>query len=482
MQTQTITQEFEIHAVNVAYFVSMVKKLNKRAARLGIPEITWKIVSRRQEEILGKRFGILNQREVIGYRWLTTLEVIGQSPVLDGYAIAAVIEHTSGGNLLRDATGGSVDLSEYRDSGAHCDHCKVERNRKETVVLIREDQSLVRVGKSCLKDYLGHATITQLAWRADFACLLGEVEDLDDSGLCYGGGGPSCWDLLDFLGWCAASARESGYVTRTAAKLSDSLTSTASAAWSDMSLYYMHPMKYQRELGRCPVTVIQVEDRDRATALAALDYTLADFAAIEAGPDYLNDFQHNLAVIARIGAVEDKHAGYAAAILGYHTRGVAWKEEQKARLAAKEAREAARAEKALVAKHLGTVGDKVLLEVVIGRTIQLPDYGYGCSYLVTMETLSGDAVTWKASSDPGLVVGAQLWIRGTVKEHREYQELPTTSLSRCVVRCPVCNVEGALTKGGRPRKNGAPFKDLARCEHWATVPELLGGGLETSAA
>lgn len=474
MQTiETIKQTFELKAVNVAYFTGKVARLNTRAAKLGLAPITWKIAARRQEPILGSadRYG---NRPIIGQEWITTLDVEGVSPCLDGYAIAAVIEHTSAGNLLRDATGGAVDLGAYRDIGPTCDHCNLQRNRLETVLLMRDDQSLVRVGKSCLKDYLGHATIAQLAWRADFACMLGEVGDLDGSGECYGGSGPDSWDLVDFLGWCAAAKREFGYVTRTLARESD-LMATCDVASSEMALYYFNPSKYQRELEAGRAFAVTPEDRELAAR--ALEWTLADFQKIRSSEDQtLNDFQHNLAVICDLGMVGHKHKGYAGAILGYYTRGLSYAAEKIAREVAKEAREAAHAVKAASSSHVGEIGEKVIIEVVIGDTRDYFSDQWGFTYFVGMETLAGEVLTWKSSNNPRLEPGTRCFVRGTVKEHGEFRGVAQTTLIRCAVRCPICHVEGAFTKTGKPRKNGAPFKDIKRCDHWDIVPALEGGG------
>lgn len=477
--TEIIKQTFEIKAINVAYFTGKVAKLNKRAAKLGLEDIIWAIVARRRDPILGKEIpGGMGEREVVGYEWITTLDVCGVSPCLSGYAIAAVIEHTSAGNLLRDATGGAVDLSAYRDIGPTCDHCKVSRRRNETVLLIRDDQTLVRVGKSCLKDYLGHSTIAQLAWRADFACLVGEVEDLDGSGECYGGREPASWDLLDFLGWCAAAKREFGYITRTRARESiDGVDATCDVAAAEMALYYFSPSKYQRELeaGRA----FACTDEDRELAQKALDFTIADLQKIKSSDSdqTFSDFHHNLEVICNLGTVGEKHKGFAGAILGYYTRAVQGEAEKAGRDAAREAREAAQAEKAERSSHVGEVGEKVIVEVVIGSTRDYYNDDWGYTYFVAMETLAGDVLTWKSSNNPRLEPGARCFVRGTVKEHGEFRGVAQTTLIRCAVRCPICHVEGAFTKTGRARKGGAPFKDLKRCsDHWGVVPVLEGGG------
>jgi hypothetical protein len=453
-------QSFEVKAVNAAYFYSLIRRLNKRAVKLGLAEITYRVVDRR---VVVRRAGYSDEwRE-----FLCTVEVVGKSPKLDGWRIAGVIEHLSGGNLLRDS-GAGVDLSVYRDDGAHCDHCNTVRRRKETVVLLNDSGAVVRVGKSCLKDYLGGATIAQLAWWADVCVGLAGACDGDFDGGGYGG--PPCWDLLWFLSWCAACVRDSGgvYVTRTAARDREDVSATCDHA---ISWLCMNPSEYEKARQRGHA--VTVEACDVEAARVALEWTQGDLDAARGSDAGIGDYQHNLGVIVACGETGIKQAGYASSILGYHRRGVARAEEIEARAAAKAARLAAVGK----SSHVGTVGEQVLLEVVIGRTIVCGGGQWGPSYLVKMETIEGgDQVAWFASSDLDLQAGARCFVRGTVKKHDEYQGVAQTTLTRCAVRCPVCEVEGRLTASGKVRKNGAPFKNLHKCDHYDSVPESCGGG------
>lgn len=457
-ETIETIQSFEIKAVNAAYFYALIRKLNKRAIKLGLAEITYKVTDRR---VVIREKGTRDEwRE-----FLCTIETCGVSPKLDGWQIAGVVEHLGEGlNMIRDAQQG-VDLSVYRHDGAHCDHCSTIRRRKETVVLLNDDGRVVRVGKSCLKDYLGGATVAQLAWWADLCCELSGACDSDFEAGGYAG--PVCWDLLEFLSWCAASARTAGYVTRTAARASyDGLQATCDDAISWLS---MPRGEYEKLRDRGHA--LEVETGDIETARAAIEWTSADLETARAG-DGLNDFQHNLSVIVALGWTGIKQAGFAGSILGYHRRGIARAEEIKAREAAKAARLAAVGE----SSHVGVIGEQVTLEVVIGRTIVCGGGQWGPSYLVKMESLNGDQLAWFASSDLDLEAGARCFVRGTVKKHDDYKGIAQTTLTRCAVRCPVCEVSGRFTKTGKPRKNGAPFKNLHRCDHWGDVPASCGGG------
>lgn len=482
----TITQTFDIWAINVSYFTKTITKLNKRCVRLGLTPITWKITNRERIAQVAKESDSYVTGSIMGYEWRTTLAVTGQSPVVSGYAIAAVIEHTSAGNLLRDATGGAVDLSAYRNIGPTCDHCKVNRQRNETVLLMRADQTLMRVGKSCMKDFLGHSSISKLAWMADFASLLGQLGEMDESGECYSSGGIcDTWDLLEFLGWCAAASRRFGYVTRGSAKNSDTLIATCDSAVSEMLARCLNPRTYYRDLENGKAFEPLAEDLEYARV--ALDWTLSDLAKIKSSnlvdsklsnKESWNDFQHNLSVICELGYVGPKHVGLAGAILGYYKRGTEWAVEKAARNAAALLRATKHTDRAQGASHVGIVGEKIIVEVVIGKTNSSWSDQWGSTYFMGMETVEGgDLLTWKSSNNPELEPGTRCFIRGTVKEHGEFREIAQTTLNRCKIRCPICHIEGATTKTGKPRKNGAPFKDLRNCNHWSQVEVSLGGGL-----
>lgn len=87
------------------------------------------------------------------------------------------------------------------------------------------------------------------------------------------------------------------------------------------------------------------------------------------------------------------------------------------------------------AGHFGTVGkrEKAITAKVI-RTVELPDYGFGISWLIVMETPEGHALVTKTSGAFAEVEAGETYtFAGTVKEHGEYKGEPQTSLTRCAL-------------------------------------------------
>jgi hypothetical protein len=100
---------------------------------------------------------------------------------------------------------------------------------------------------------------------------------------------------------------------------------------------------------------------------------------------------------------------------------------------------AARIEAKQAAGHWGTVGKRAEVEVTI-RSARDYDGDYGTRYLVVMETADGQTLKTWSSGEFGWEAARRLReadgqpvalrIKGTVKEHSDYQGAPQTELSR----------------------------------------------------
>lgn len=56
-------------------------------------------------------------------------------------------------NIVVDYSGGEFDLENFRNSDCKCEHCNANRRRKY-LYIIKNGNKFIKVGKSCLKDYL----------------------------------------------------------------------------------------------------------------------------------------------------------------------------------------------------------------------------------------------------------------------------------------------------------------------------------------
>lgn len=80
----------------------------------------------------------------------------------------------------------------------------------------------------------------------------------------------------------------------------------------------------------------------------------------------------------------------------------------------------------------GSIGDRIDIEVLVTKAVELPDGYYGPSILYTMEDADGNQYIWTTASKK-LEEGENYFVRGTVKEHKTYKRVRQTVLTRCRV-------------------------------------------------
>lgn len=128
----------------------------------------------------------------------------------------------------------------------------------------------------------------------------------------------------------------------------------------------------------------------------------------------------------------------------------AYAEEQAQREAERKAKEEAeriereraeaeeRARKA-ISQHVGQVGDKIDLDVVLEKSawFEVPSFrGFGTDtmHVHTFRDQQGNALVWKTSNGLGIEAGQQVHLKGTIKAHDEYKDEKQTVLTRCKVK------------------------------------------------
>lgn len=107
-----------------------------------------------------------------------------------------------------------------------------------------------------------------------------------------------------------------------------------------------------------------------------------------------------------------------------------------------------KAEKA-ISQHFGSIGDKVDLKVKFHHVAwfeikSFRGYGYDTMYIYTFKTEEGNTIIWKTTKGlgrwnddnewEGLEEGQEVQIKGTIKEHSEYDGEKQTVLTRCRIK------------------------------------------------
>ena len=420
-----MTEPRYVYDGNIDKLAHEVEKLNRRAAKLGVPAIQLHIGER--EVCFTCPKGGAPHISTDPKAWGTDhkpegherAEVViqGEPPMLAGWRFAAVVDHLSNGTITRyPFAGAEIDLKPYRDAEATCDHCQTTRNRHETFIVVHEDGPEKRVGRSCLRDFLGHGDPSKLVGHLNlygklFALVEGFEEAELDTGVTY-------LSLPVFLGFVACQMREHGWLSRGAAYEQGCMgAATAdcaqSAYWSNVTP---------------PVLVPTGDDNTRGQK--ALDWARALTDEAVENSDYL----YNLRAVCTDDYVRPKRGGIAASVI----------------VAAERAfeREAALADEATKSNlHIGAVKERLTLELTLKATREIPGH-YGVSTLHKFEDAAGNLFIWFASNshiipttdgrgDKRIIAeGETLTLSGTVKGHDDYRGRNQTKLTRVSVPKP----------------------------------------------
>lgn len=115
------------------------------------------------------------------------------------------------------------------------------------------------------------------------------------------------------------------------------------------------------------------------------------------------------------------------------------KAKEEAERIERERQEAEEKARKAISQHVGEVGDKVDLDVVLEKRawFDVPSFrGFGTDtmYVFTFRDEAGNALVWKTSSGLEIESGTKVRLTGTIKAHDEYMDEKQTVLTRCKVK------------------------------------------------
>jgi hypothetical protein len=293
---------------------------------------------------------------------------------------------------------------------ATCDHCATNRKRHETFIVVHDDGPEKRVGRNCLRDFLGHSNPSNLIghlnlWAKAFALIEGAEEAGFDTGVTY-------LDLPVFLGYVACQMREHGWLSRGQAYERGIGGATADCA---QSAYWS------------ALPILSPKTEDGARAGKALQWARALTDADVATSDYL----YNRRAVCTDDDIRPKRGGLAASVIVAAERAF----EKAAQKAADDTKSNL---------HIGSVKERLTLALTLVFTREISGY-YGVSTLHKFEDALGNLFVWFASN-PEIVpegtdkravkIGETLTLAGTVKGHDDYKGRNQTKLTRVSVPKP----------------------------------------------
>lgn len=145
--------------------LTKVEKLNKRAKKLNLPDVTVEITSEYSYTCSNILIPMLE------------IEIDGISPKIDGWEFIAklVFDPIIGKNIIYKINDAITVPTEYLTSNS-CDHCKTNARRINTFILKQED-TFIQVGSSCLKDFF-NADIESIV--ASISTLLSDMDEMEN--------------------------------------------------------------------------------------------------------------------------------------------------------------------------------------------------------------------------------------------------------------------------------------------------------------
>lgn len=323
---------------------------------------------------------------------LLELTVEGQEPIIEGWQFVAVLQHESNGNVIRQSRLFSGELPEvYRTIDPKCDHCGLNRNRKDTYILRNvQSGSFQQVGSGCLVDFIGHGDPNSVA--AYFESLLEIDAELEESSEVRGGFGEMMIATTDYLKFVCATINKYGWVSRSKA---NGDIPTADLAIEVAS----RPNNYQINLSGCQ------EEAERA-----VEWCLATWGNG-------NEYQHNVYVIAGKSWLSPRDFGLIASLIPAYRK--------------------AQSEGIKSGGFVGKQGEKLSLSLTHVATFTSPNrYGgrRSVTYINKFITPDNKIVVWMTDTwDGNDHKGETLRVVATVKAHNLFGNEQQTIITRAKI-------------------------------------------------
>ncbi len=410
---ETEIQIYEVPNWNLSILKTEIKKINKRANKIGCPElkitehgITHRVHPSDAEKIA---HGIKYLDDCVKIKY-HKISIEGEPPKFAGWTFLGTLDHwTIDGAVLVKTVPSHTIPKQYYEATPECGHCNKIRRRKDTFVLQNESGEYKQVGRMCLKDFLGHDP-SRIALHLTRIFEL--VDELESD--YYGGGGGHIvysYDLERVLALTTAIIRTCSWVARSAAKK----VGTTSTAEHVMSI--LNPPKTpDRSYKAFRKEVYENHDTEKDVNEAKKAITWVE------DQETTNEYMHNIKAIAKAGVVNWKTVGYACSIIAAYQRA-----EERLRL--KEIERKTRKN-----EWVGT--EKERLEITVKVTgVQYIDGYYGTTTLHKMVDEKGRTIVWFASGSKknDLEAGKKYRITATIKKHDEYNDWKQTIVNRAKI-------------------------------------------------
>ena len=400
MNTKHTESTVTIPTFNMGTFERKMKAFAKKAKKLGVKAPTWEEIGRTELPARICQEGCVDK--VPAYIIKYTCEM----PVLKGWQFVGTLNGFGDENIVASISEEHPIPERYRKMVGVCEHCTTKRTRKMTYVAYNEEEDrYISIGKSCLRDFfeIGNgpeevANYAHFAGRIVEECSEWSDEDYDEfrsNAVRY-----NFVDLTDAIKLAYSFIKLKGFVSSTKA-YHNGMTSTKEMM-----------NNYELELGSKDFGYVDIYNylKEQKDELEVEARKVIEFGVMMRGD---NEYVKNVNAICRQKLATQKEIGIIAAVTAGYIR-----EEEERKTADNS-----------TSIHLGQIKDKIIRTVKLDSTKAINSF-YGTTWIHNFTDTEGNVIVWFSSNEPKMEVGEEYTIKGTVKDHSEFQGIKQTIVTR----------------------------------------------------
>lgn len=308
----------------------------------------------------------------------------------DGYKVLAKVEHMKGGNVVSLISGEETKL-EWTLMKPYCQHCNSNHGLKVTFIVGGHGEEK-QIGRTCLREYCGIDPQEIGIWN-ELNCI---VEDADvDHDRTPMDTDYTALSIIDVLAHAIDTIKDQGYIKSeerdsNKAMIADKIRTNA------------RPTEKALEKAEA-----------LAKGIASMDRIVAFNFGLDKAWTLVNS-----------GYCKASHLGFVAyAPIAY--------DNYLKKMAQEAERKAQKENEAKASDYIGTVGDRITVDLRECKLLTSWENQYGYTYLYKMVDTEGNVLIWFASR----VIGQDnvKRITATVKDHNERESVKQTIVTRCKV-------------------------------------------------
>lgn len=372
-------------------FTAKMDKFTKRANRLGLS------FGYTLESTSESSFKDENKNQV--FYTVYNYSVYGQSPVINGYSFLAKLESFEGVNLIHSHNT-DFNFDVYRDSALICEHCNVKRDRNFYFLVMNETTKEVKMlGGNCLAQYIAQPNAEQIA--EFYNDVLGIEDSTGESEYkeklhSY----KISYSLIEYLSLTVAIVEKHGYTSVKNENFENHIISTKTRV--NTSFFYNGKDK------------VIATDENKQQAQHIIN-TVKDSLTSKAE---LTNYEHTILTLVESGRMNFNHCGYAVSIVPLYNRIMEVKYTK---------------ETIKQSEYIGVVGEKFTnIHATVIKESQY-DSAYGTSYIFTFKDNNDNILVWFSSNNVCDLNDKVILTKGTIKEHKEYNNTKQTIITRCKI-------------------------------------------------